>query len=134
MKKIAGLLLLACLCGAQDPESLGYPKGTKNTEDPKNVPLPPEEALKLLTLPEGFRASLFAAEPSVAQPISMSFDERGRLWVGECYSYESSGGPWNKPVRDRILIFEDTKGDGGRRDDVHDIDRLRQVREGAVGG
>jgi putative membrane-bound dehydrogenase-like protein len=112
MKKIVGLLLLACLCGAQDPESLGYPKGTKNTEDPKNVPLPPEEALKLLTLPEGFRASLFAAEPSVAQPISMSFDERGRLWVGECYSYESSGGPWNKPVRDRILIFEDTKGDG----------------------
>ncbi len=107
---LLGILVLAQ--AAQDPESLGYPKGTKNTENPKNVPLPPEEALKRITLPEGFRASLFAGEPSVAQPISMSFDERGRLWVGECYSYESSGGPWNQPVRDRILIFEDTAGDG----------------------
>jgi putative membrane-bound dehydrogenase-like protein len=89
-----------------------YPEGVKNTEDPKNVPLAPEEALKRLTVPEGFRATLFAAEPDVAQPISMSFDDRGRLWVAECYSYESSGGPWNKPVRDRILIFEDTNGDG----------------------
>jgi putative membrane-bound dehydrogenase-like protein len=107
---LLGLLLLAP--AAQDPESLGYPKGTRNTEDPKNVPLPPQEALKLLRVPEGFQATLFAGEPSVAQPISMSFDERGRLWVGECYSYESSAGPWNQPVRDRILIFEDKGGDG----------------------
>ncbi|HXX94671.1 MAG TPA: PVC-type heme-binding CxxCH protein [Planctomycetota bacterium] len=111
--KLHLLLGLVCLAQAsQDPESQGYPKGTRNTEDPKNVPLPPEEALKLLHVPEGFQATLFAAEPSVAQPISMAFDERGRLWVGECYSYESSAGPWNQPVRDRILIFEDQKGDG----------------------
>ncbi len=89
-----------------------YPEGVRNTEDPKNVPLAPEEALKRLALPEGFRATLFAAEPDVAQPISIAFDDRGRLWVAECYSYESSGGPWNRPVKDRILILEDVDGDG----------------------
>jgi putative membrane-bound dehydrogenase-like protein len=113
MARMKYLLLLGlALCPAQDPESLGYPKGTRNTEDPKNVPLAPQEAFKLLTVPEGFKATLFAAEPDVSQPISMAFDERGRLWVAECYSYESSGGPWKSAVRDRILIFEDTKGDG----------------------
>ncbi|HEX7901163.1 MAG TPA: PVC-type heme-binding CxxCH protein [Planctomycetota bacterium] len=90
----------------------GYPEGTKNTEDPKNVPLPPAEALKRISLPDGFTATLFAAEPDVAQPIAIQFDDRGRLWVAECYSYESSGGPWNQPVRDRILIFEDKDGNG----------------------
>jgi putative membrane-bound dehydrogenase-like protein len=105
-------LLLALLATLQDPETLGYPKGTRNTEDPKNIPLPPAEAAKLISVPEGFRVTLFAGEPDVAQPISMAFDERGRLWVAECYSYESSGGPWKSAVRDRILIFEDTHGDG----------------------
>ncbi|HLY09919.1 MAG TPA: PVC-type heme-binding CxxCH protein, partial [Planctomycetota bacterium] len=106
------LAVAVVLLGAQDPASQGYPKGTKNTEDPKNVPLPPQEAFKLMTVPDGFKATLFAAEPDVAQPISMAFDERGRLWVAECYSYESSGGPWKAEVRDRIVILEDTKGDG----------------------
>ncbi len=109
MNLAAALILLAA---PQDLETLGYPKGARNTEDPKNVPLPPAEALKRITVPEGFRVSLFAAEPDVAQPISMAFDERGRLWIAEGYSYESSGGPWNNPVRDRILIFEDENNDG----------------------
>src|SRR5262249_15397688 len=87
--RMKNLLLLAILlCSVQDPETQGYPKGTKNTEDPKNVPLAPAEAFKLLQIPDGFHATLFAAEPDVAQPISMAFDERGRLWVAECYSYE----------------------------------------------
>jgi len=110
MKTTLLLALLACL--PQDPETLGYPKGTRNTEDPKNVPLAAADAVKQITVPDGFRVTLFAGEPDVAQPICMAFDERGRLWVAECYSYESSGGPWKSAVRDRILIFEDKDGDG----------------------
>ena len=105
-------ILLALLLLQAAPDYAGYPAGTKNTEDPKNVPLAPAEALKRIALPEGFRATLFAGEPDVAQPIAIQFDDRGRLWVAECYSYESSGGPWNQPVRDRILIFEDKDHDG----------------------
>ena len=63
-----------------------------------------------MTLPEGFQATLFAGEPDVVQPIAMTFDDRGRLWVVECLSYPK----WSdKPEgTDRVLMFEDTDGDG----------------------
>jgi putative membrane-bound dehydrogenase-like protein len=75
-------------------------------------PLPPAEAAARMTLPAGFRATLFAGEPDVVQPIAFTFDDRGRLWVVECLSYPE----WRKDGRaegkDRILIFEDRDGDG----------------------
>ena len=77
---------------------------------PPDRPLPPKVAAKAMTLPEGFKATLFAGEPDVVQPIAFTFDDRGRLWVVECLSYpEFSAKPEGK---DRVLIFEDTKGDG----------------------
>jgi putative membrane-bound dehydrogenase-like protein len=73
-------------------------------------PLPPSEAPHRMTLPPGFQATLFAGEPDVVQPIAFTFDDRGRLWVVECYSYPH----WltKGTGRDRVLIFEDTDGDG----------------------
>jgi putative membrane-bound dehydrogenase-like protein len=72
--------------------------------------LSPEQAAKEMTLPPGFKATLFAGEPDVKQPIAFAIDDRGRLWVAEAYTY---------PIRaaegkgqDRILVFEDTDGDG----------------------
>lgn len=44
------------------------------------------------------------------QPINMEFDDRGRLWVAENYTY--SGGPYETKLRDRIVILHDTDGDG----------------------
>ena len=84
------------------------------TSDPPRVPAkaptPPKDATRGLTLPEGFKATLCAAEPDVVQPIAMALDPRGRLWVVENSSYPIwLGGPHGK---DRILIFEDADGDG----------------------
>jgi len=69
-----------------------------------------EEAAKAMTLPEGFKVTLAASEPDVVRPIAFTLDDRGRLWVAEAHTY---------PVRasegqgkDRILILEDTNGDG----------------------
>jgi len=70
----------------------------------------PEEAAQRMTLPPGFKATLFAGEPDVVQPIAFAIDDRGRLWVAEAYTY-----PIRAKVgegRDRILVFEDTDGDG----------------------
>src|SRR4051794_17896674 len=50
-------------------------------------PLPAEKAAKVATLPEGFRATVFAAEPDVVQPISFCIDTRGRLFVAEALNY-----------------------------------------------
>src|SRR5262249_23117225 len=77
----------------------------------QDKPLPPNEAPPRMTLPPGFQATLFAGEPDLVQLIAFTFDDRGRLWVAECHSYPQ----WirdGKPGRDRILIFEDTDGDG----------------------
>ncbi len=76
----------------------------------KNDPIPATEAPRRMKLPDGFSVNLFAGEPDVVQPIAMTLDPKGRLWVVENYSYpEWQGGPRGK---DRILIFEDTDGDG----------------------
>src|SRR5436309_6230249 len=73
-------------------------------------PLPANEAAQRMTLPAGFRATLFAGEPDLVQPIAMTTDDRGRLWVVECLSYPD----WTKETtgHDRVLVFEDTDGDG----------------------
>ncbi len=84
-------------------------------EPPKKAPakpLAPADAAKLLQLPDGFRATLFAGEPDVAQPIGITFDDRGRLWVAECHTYDDNKINFNMNQYDRIVILEDTDGDG----------------------
>src|SRR5947199_5826871 len=49
--------------------------------------LPPDKAAEVMTVPEGFTVTAFAGEPDVRQPIAMTLDDRGRLWVAEAYSY-----------------------------------------------
>ncbi|MCX7665821.1 MAG: DUF1080 domain-containing protein [Gemmataceae bacterium] len=85
----------------------------------KYAGLKPLEAAKAMTVPAGFSVKLFAGEPDVHQPIAFCLDERGRLWVAECYTYPRRL-PHNGPVLpenlkdkgDRIVIFEDSNGDG----------------------
>ena len=54
---------------------------------------------------------LFAGEPEVVNPVAMTWDERGRLWVLELYEYPK-GAPKGQKGRDRIKILEDTDADG----------------------
>src|SRR5882672_193149 len=71
-----------------------------------DAPLPPRVAAMKMTLPEGFKATLFAGEPDVVQPIAFCFDDRGRLWVAENHSYPN----WEadpKKGKDRVVIFEE---------------------------
>lgn len=71
-------------------------------------PLPVSESAQKMTLPPGFTATLFAGEPDLHQPIAFTFDARGRLWVCENYSYAK----WREKCDDRIVILDDTDGDG----------------------
>lgn len=73
---------------------------------------PPLEAVKLMTVPPGFKAHLFAGEPDIKQPNAFCIDDRGRLWVAENFTYTGPGGPWKPSGHDTILMFEDTKGTG----------------------
>lgn len=71
---------------------------------------PAEATVAQMYLPPGFRARLVAAEPDVHQPIAFAFDDRGRIWVAEAYSYPQKRPPGQG--QDQIVIFSDSDNDG----------------------
>ena len=91
-------LLLAILVSGADPAR------------PASAPVPLGEVAARATVPPGFTVTLAAGEPQVVQPIAMTTDDRGRLWVVECLSYPE----WSstRPGRDRVIVLEDTDADG----------------------
>lgn len=83
-----------------------------NFKEPINI-LPPEEAIKKFTVAKGYEINLFASEvdfPDLKNPVNITFDPKGRLWVATMPSYPQYQPP-HKPD-DKLLIFEDTDGDG----------------------
>ncbi|HVR86301.1 MAG TPA: PVC-type heme-binding CxxCH protein [Planctomycetota bacterium] len=98
----------------------------------QSAPFTPEEAPGKMTVPEGFKVQLFAGEPDIVQPIAFTFDDRGRLWVVECVSYPR----WLPPGQeghDRIVIFEDSVGDGKFHTKKVFADKLANVSGLALG-
>jgi putative membrane-bound dehydrogenase-like protein len=96
------------------------------------APWPADKVARETTFAEaGFRLSVVAAEPEVQQPIAMTFDERGRLWVVECLSYPA----WQAqgPGADRVTIFEDADGDGRFERRKRFLENGRNVTSVAVG-
>ena len=95
--------------------------------------LSPEQALQRFKMADGFTVELFAAEPDVRQPVTMTFDARGRMWVIQYLQYPNPAGltpvevdrylrtkydrrpeppPHGPRGADKITILEDTDGDG----------------------
>lgn len=74
--------------------------------------LTPEQAVANMTLLNGFKANVWAAEPMMTQPMAFCWDDRGRLWVAENRDYESRGHGFSRAGNSRILILEDTDHDG----------------------
>jgi putative membrane-bound dehydrogenase-like protein len=75
-------------------------------------PLPAEESQKHIVVPSGFRAEVFVTEKELGgKPICMTWDERGRLWVAITLDYPNELNPPAKG-RDKIVVCEDTDGDG----------------------
>src|SRR3954469_7086413 len=81
--------------------------------------LTPEQERKSFQIADGFRAELVACEPMVQDPVAMTFDERGRLWVVEMRGFmpDVEGHGEEEPVG-RVSVLEDTDGDG-RMDRSH---------------
>jgi len=105
-------------------------KGTLKDDTP---PTSPQDALKKFKLREGLTIDLMASEPETEQPLFMSWDSRGRLWVTLYRQYQFPAGlkvvkydqhlravfdkvpePPPKGVKgaDKVVVFEDTDGDG----------------------
>ncbi|HEV3447320.1 MAG TPA: hypothetical protein VG099_21950, partial [Gemmataceae bacterium] len=89
-----GMLVLALSAVSSDPvvqQKEPVPHGQDKMPGPA---LTPQEAIKKMTVPEGFHVELVAAEPDIVNPVAMTFDERGRIWITESIEYpRSDAGP-----------------------------------------
>ncbi|MEO2035534.1 MAG: PVC-type heme-binding CxxCH protein [Planctomycetaceae bacterium] len=111
---LGSLIVLSTGCQTQ---SDGFPVPV-NTQAAGEHPPSPEDMPGLFELPDGFHVTLFAGEPDVRQPIAFDFDDSGRVWVAENYSYSASGNA-DPTYRDRIIILEDRDADG-----EHDVRKV----------
>jgi putative membrane-bound dehydrogenase-like protein len=78
-------------------------------DKPPGPALTPQEAIKKMTVPEGFSVELVASEPDILNPVAMTIDERGRFWITESLEYPRRSAGAGK---DRVKVLEDTDGDG----------------------
>ncbi len=75
------------------------------------MPLSPEQSEPRLVMLEGFSSELFSSEPEIVNPLWLSWDEQGRLWIAESVDYPNNMQPEGEG-NDRLKICEDTDGDG----------------------
>ena len=73
-------------------------------------PLSPAAALAAFTVADGLAVKTFAADPDIVSISNIDIDHRGRIWACESVNYRSNNG--KRPEGDRILILEDSDGDG----------------------
>jgi len=101
---LLGFVLPAVLTAAETSEVIPH-----RQDKPPNQPFSPAEAIAHMTVPEGFSVELVASEPEIVNPIAMTFDDRGRIWITESVEYP------RKPAgvgRDDVKVLEDTRGSG----------------------
>lgn len=90
----------------------GEPWGTVGEPITKiQNPLDPEESRDHIMVDPDFEVKLFASEDQVINPIDLTWDEKGRLWVTETVDYPNKFTE-NREGNDRIKILEDTDNDG----------------------
>lgn len=82
-------------------------------KNPSMVPLSPGESMSKIQMPPGYHLELVASEPMVQEPVAVSWDGNGRMYVVEMNTYmmDAIGTGQFKPTS-RIKLLEDTNGDG----------------------
>lgn len=104
---LAGLMLLALAGNASAQQ-----------DDPQIA-----QELAEFKIADGFKIELFASDPSIAKPIQMNFDSKGRLWLATSESYPQLE-PGAEP-RDKIYVLEDADRDGRAEKATVFADKLR---------
>jgi glucose/arabinose dehydrogenase/mono/diheme cytochrome c family protein len=110
---IGALILKSTLALALNPQNAGPDQFEIKFKLPPPKPLSAAEELATFKVPPGFKVELVAGDPMVEAPISMSWDEHGRLFVLEMrgYMHDVDGKGEDQPLG-RIVVLEDTDGDG----------------------
>ena len=99
MRAILRTLIIGCFLGVAVPAHA------------QSKLLSPSDALKTFKTADDLQIEQVLAEPIIAQPLFLNFDERGRMWVVEMTDYPNGPKPGQPPLS-RIKILEDTNNDG----------------------
>jgi len=108
-------LVLAAPASAQQGDKEGEEQRSRVPKEliPPAPPLSPEESMRAMKLPDGFRVECVASEPMVDTPVAMTFDPDGRIWVVEMAGLMPNvEGRGEQDIPGRIAVLEDTDGDG----------------------
>lgn len=71
-----------------------------------------EQAVDEMTIKDGFEVNAWASEPMITQPMAFCYDDKGRIWVAENRDYETRSTGFSGSGDSKILILEDSDGDG----------------------
>ena len=112
LKPLKFLFSIICLLQSSFLMLIGEPN-REVVKVPNTIPLDPNDAMQLIDLPEGFSLELVASEPQISEPVALTWDGNGRMYVVEMRGYmQSIDGAGAKDPVGRISLLEDTNGDG----------------------
>lgn len=95
---LGGMLMRSAVADA----AIAVPDTERDTSIPRMEAAAAAAAWKL---PPGCRATVVASEPVVRNPIALSWDDRGRLWIAENFTYAEPAVRFDLSLHDRVLVF-----------------------------
>lgn len=126
------LLLSTALLAGSLSHAASFPE-LHNSEPGNPEPISAQDALGKLRLPEGFKATLFASEPDVQNPVGMAWDAKGRMWVAENYTYAERSKRFDLSMNDRVIVLEDKDNDGKAESRKVFLDNIQMLTSVEVG-
>ena len=93
-----GLIAMAAAFGSYQVHAANGPSFLSN-----------EDELKTFKVPDGYEVTIWAQEPGLTKPTDLDIDSKGRIWATEAVNYRKY---MLRPEGDRVVIMEDTKGEG----------------------
>jgi glucose/arabinose dehydrogenase len=128
--QIAGLMM----CLAMLLFTCAVPKNSSQNQadagpvfNPNPTPafLSPEESLKTMHLPRGYRLELVASEPMIKEPVAIAWDGNAKMYVAEMLTYmQDADATGEQEPRSRVSLLEDTNNDGKMDKSTIFIDNL----------
>ncbi|MDO1449020.1 c-type cytochrome [Rhodocytophaga aerolata] len=131
------LILVTCQVSKKSPndapanvqEEMSFATPRTVDQNPSPAPLSPEQSLRTFRVPKGYRLELVASEPMISEPVALTWDGNGRMYVAQMETYMQTVDTTGEHVSaSRVMLLEDTNGDGKMDKSSVFIDKLMLPR------